>query len=110
MPEMICRIQQNFRSCENLNIELQNKSPKSGAVLSPPQMLPLKILAVLLSIEQYHGRFILVETEKTEKRLVSNDASSEGKVPIGTEPGDKGGGGDYLDLGVMGRSYVTTCK
>ena len=77
-------------------------------------MLPLKILAVLLSIEQYHGRFILVETEKTEKRLVSNDASSEGKVPIGTEPGDKGGGGggggDYLDLGVMGRSYVTTCK
>ena len=83
-------------------------------MLSPPQMLPLKILAVLLSIEQYHGRFILVETEKTEKRLVSNDASSEGKVPIGTEPGDKGGGGggggDYLDLGVMGRSYVTTCK
>ena len=79
-------------------------------MLSPPQMLPLKILAVLLSIEQYHGRFILVETEKTEKRLVSNDASSEGKVPIRTEPGDKGGGGDYLDLGVMGRSYVTTCK
>ena len=79
-------------------------------MLSPPQMLPLKILAVLLSIEQYHGRFILVETEKTEKRLVSKDASSEGKVSIGTEPGDKGGGGDYLDLGVMGRSYVTTCK